>query len=198
MVLVIGQVYHITRTVIDVDTVRIRLSRNNGASWEVISASETVTHVTTGEQEVYSTFDYAWTVTGGESTQCLFEIAGTGENADIVDISDVPFTIQGLCIIDVQPLSVKRYVGRRAVFTCEYRGATTDRQWHYNDGSGWKNVGSSENVYITDILTIAFYNGLQLRYRITNSYGAVTSNVVTLTVTNKKNVVIITSNFINI
>jgi hypothetical protein len=95
MILRVGQVYHIIRTIVDIDSVKIRLSRNNGVTWELIADNIPISHTTIGEQEVYNNLNYQWTVTAPNGDSCIFEVSGAGENADIVDISNTPFTITG-------------------------------------------------------------------------------------------------------
>lgn len=93
MVLIIGQTYNIQRTIFDVDQVSIELSRNYGATYELITSAVDINHLTVGDLEVYDNLNYEWTVTGPESDSCIFRISGTGDTIDIVDLSNEPFGI---------------------------------------------------------------------------------------------------------
>lgn len=93
MSLSIGQTYTINRTITDVDAVKIELSRDNQSTWETIAANVPISHSQVDDQEVYSPLAYNWQVTGPVADVCYFRISGLSPDTDIVDLSDVSFSI---------------------------------------------------------------------------------------------------------
>lgn len=94
MILYIGQSYTINRIILDIDAVKIELSRDFGSTWEVINANVSIVHYTSGDEELYEPLSYAWTVTGPSASNCLFKISSIDPlSTDIYNISDTGFSI---------------------------------------------------------------------------------------------------------
>ena len=92
--------------------------------------------------------------------------------------------------ITTQPKSVTAYVDKTAKFTVVASGTGLEYRWQWSKdgGSTWKDCTSATTGYNTATLTVnatADRSGYKYRCKVTNSGGAVTSSVATLTVSKK-------------
>lgn len=89
----VGSTRTITWTSVDVDSVRIELTRDSGVSWEVI-----------GSSVPGPAGQYPWTVTGPFSTTCRVKVTATGDST-LHDVSDADFAIVPYPVWYVAPFS---------------------------------------------------------------------------------------------
>ncbi|MCI0512846.1 choice-of-anchor D domain-containing protein [candidate division KSB1 bacterium] len=108
-------------------TVKIEISRDNGATWSTITASTTDDHT------------YTWTVTGPASTNCRVRISDT--DGSISDVSNAVFTISEPPNIHVNiPNGGERYpVNSSQTITWSSSGTsgTVKIEISHNNGGAW-------------------------------------------------------------
>jgi hypothetical protein len=75
----IGDTYIIQRTILDVDAVKIELTRDGGISWEIIEPFIPIGHRKIGDTEEYDDLIYYWVVTGPVSELCAIKVSGVTE-----------------------------------------------------------------------------------------------------------------------
>ena len=88
-------------------------------------------------------------------------------------------------VISTQPAKKTVYSGQTAKFTTKATGSNLTYQWYYRESSSssWKASGySSAKTATLSIPAQTKYNGYQYRCRVKNSYGAIYTSAVTLTV----------------
>lgn len=86
-----------------------------------------------------------------------------------------------------QPKNATVEEGQKATFTVTATGDDLSYQWMIdrNDGKGFVNLASTTATHTTTVVDMSC-NGFKYKCIVSNSVGAVTSNVVTLTVTEKE------------
>lgn len=86
-----------------------------------------------------------------------------------------------------QPQNATVEEGQKATFTVTATGDDLSYQWKIdrNDGKGFVNLDSTTATHTTTVVDMSC-NGFKYKCIVSNSVGAVTSNVVTLTVTEKE------------
>lgn len=86
-----------------------------------------------------------------------------------------------------QPQNATVEEGQKATFTVTATGDDLSYQWMIdrNDGKGFVNLNSTTATHTTTVVDMSC-NGFKYKCIVSNSVGAVTSNVVTLTVTEKE------------
>lgn len=95
--------------------------------------------------------------------------------------------VEELPAIHTQPQSVSVKAGEQAVFTITASGSGVNFRWQVdkNDGNGFVDIAGADTTgYKIDVTDVA-YNGYKYRCVLSNSAGAVTTDIATLTVTEK-------------
>jgi beta-galactosidase len=119
---------------------------------------------------------------------------GSSHDFDAVfDLGLVPATVPGINQLTVSPTN-NVFVGTLVTFTASVTGAQPLYfQWQFNNGGGYANIpGAGTN---TLVLTAAITNTGSYELVLTNSYGAVTSAPVALSVTLDTNPPVVLSGF---
>ena len=83
-------------TSVNVELVKIEISRNNGTTWAVIDSA------------LESTGIYSWIVSGIISNQCRIKISDNS-NSQILDISDNPFRITPVVGVEDEKTTLKEF-----------------------------------------------------------------------------------------
>ncbi|MBQ2310152.1 MAG: immunoglobulin domain-containing protein [Erysipelotrichales bacterium] len=124
----------------------------------------------------------AITARNGYQYRCIIsnDVGSTTSNTATLTVQ-----VSGKPVITAHPASVTATAGTTATFTVKAAGATS-YQWYYRTSSTGTWAKSSTTGATTATLSVdaeTKRNGYQYRCTVTNSYGSVTSNAATLTVT---------------
>ena len=122
------------------------------------------------------------------TTSYTFKIVDTNHTIEVTFKQTAPKPpVEELPTILTQPQSVSVKAGEQAVFTLAASGSSVHLQWQVdkNDGNGFADIAGADTTgYKIDVTDVA-YNGYKYRCVLSNSAGAVTTDIATLTVTEK-------------
>ena len=122
------------------------------------------------------------------TTSYTFKIVDTNHTIEVTFKQTAPKPpVEELPAIHTQPQSVSVKAGEQAVFTIKASGSGVNFRWQVdkNDGNGFVDIAGADTTgYKIDVTDVA-YNGYKYRCVLSNSAGAVTTDIATLTVTEK-------------
>lgn len=122
------------------------------------------------------------------TTSYTFKIVDTNHTIEVTFKQTAPKPpVEELPAIHTQPQSVSVKAGEQAVFTITASGSGVNFRWQVdkNDGNGFVDIAGADTTgYKIDVTDVA-YNGYKYRCVLSNSAGAVTTDIATLTVTEK-------------
>ena len=122
------------------------------------------------------------------TTSYTFKIVDTNHTIEVTFKQTAPKPpVEELPTILTQPQSVSVKAGEQAVFTITASGSGVNFRWQVdkNDGNGFMDIAGADTTgYKIDVTDVA-YNGYKYRCVLSNSAGAVTTDIATLTVTEK-------------
>ena len=122
------------------------------------------------------------------TTSYTFKIVDTNHTIEATFKQTAPKPpVEELPTIHTQPQSASVKAGEQAVFTITASGSGVNFRWQVdkNDGNGFVDIAGADTTdYKIDVTDVA-YNGYKYRCVLSNSAGAVTTDIATLTVTEK-------------
>lgn len=122
------------------------------------------------------------------TTSYTFKIVDTNHTIEVTFKQTAPKPpVEELPTIHTQPQSASVKAGEQAVFTITASGSGVNFRWQVdkNDGNGFVDIAGADTTgYKIDVTDVA-YNGYKYRCVLSNSAGAVTTDIATLTVTEK-------------
>lgn len=122
------------------------------------------------------------------ATSYTFKIVDTNHTIEATFKQTAPKPpVEELPTIHTQPQSASVKAGEQAVFTITASGSGVNFRWQVdkNDGNGFVDIAGADTTdYKIDVTDVA-YNGCKYRCVLSNSAGAVTTDIATLTVTEK-------------
>ncbi len=122
------------------------------------------------------------------TTSYTFKIVDTNHTIEATFKQTAPKPpVEELPAIHTQPQSASVKAGEQAVFTITASGSGVNFRWQVdkNDGNGFVDIAGADTTgYKIDVTDVA-YNGYKYRCVLSNSAGAVTTDIATLTVTEK-------------
>lgn len=122
------------------------------------------------------------------TTSYTFKIVDTNHTIEATFKQTAPKPpVEELPTIHTQPQSASVKAGEQAVFSITASGSGVNFRWQVdkNDGNGFVDIAGADTTdYKIDVTDVA-YNGYKYRCVLSNSAGAVTTDIATLTVTEK-------------
>ena len=122
------------------------------------------------------------------TTSYTFKIVDTNHTIEVTFKQTAPKPpVEELPAIHTQPQSVSVKAGEQAVFTIKASGSGVNFRWQVdkNDGNGFVDIAGADTTGYKIDVTDVTYNGYKYRCVLSNSAGAVTTDIATLTVTEK-------------
>lgn len=122
------------------------------------------------------------------TTSYTFKIVDTNHTIEVTFKQTAPKPpVEELPAIHTQPQSVSVKAGEQAVFTITASGSGVNFRWQVdkNDGNGFVDIAGADTTGYKIDITDVTYNGYKYRCVLSNSAGEVTTDIATLTVTEK-------------
>lgn len=122
------------------------------------------------------------------TTSYTFKIVDTNHTIEATFKQTAPKPpVEELPAIHTQPQSVSVKAGEQAVFTITASGSGVNFRWQVdkNDGNGFVDIAGADTTGYKIDITDVTYNGYKYRCVLSNSAGEVTTDIATLTVTEK-------------
>lgn len=122
------------------------------------------------------------------TTSYTFKIVDTNHTIEATFKQTAPKPpVEELPTIHTQPQSASVKAGEHAVFTITASGSGVNFRWQVdkNDGNGFVDIAGADTTGYKIDITDVTYNGYKYRCVLSNSAGEVTTDIATLTVTEK-------------